>query len=76
MNRSPAPSTTAGVYTIDIADNRNRSVGSKVGDYGKETRVMSDADPDEIADRLARESKARVQESRRLIEASKRARKC
>jgi hypothetical protein len=36
---------------------------------------MTDADRDEIADPLARESKARVQESRRLIEASKRARK-
>ena len=33
---------------------------------------MTDADRDEIADRLTRESTARVKESRRLIEASKR----
>jgi hypothetical protein len=44
----------------------------RVNAPGKETRVMTDADRDEIADRLARQSKARLQESRRLIEASKR----
>jgi len=41
----------------------------------KETLVLTDAGRDAIADRLARETKARVKESRRLIEASKRIRK-
>ena len=35
---------------------------------------MTDADRDEIVDRLLQESQARVKESRKLIEASKRTR--
>lgn len=40
----------------------------------RETPNMTDADRDEIVDRLLQESQARVKESRKLIEASKRTR--
>jgi hypothetical protein len=89
--RQPAPPKGATTTATDGARMRNkvkaaveragtlqryaRAAQRRRTSPSKETLVLTNGDRDEIADRLARETRARVKESRRLIEASKRIQK-